>query len=369
MKFKHYFYDGTDMSALSSGLVHPRQALALPGTDELLQRIASAPVGSVLLDKQFPCVEHLCRTGVLRCEDGRLFFDCPIILAQDQPALTALTAPYADALSSLLASNYKQMQGIVSSMEDDFPAARHLYHMLCGGVLDGSMFDHLEQNDLVSTGKPLVTMADCLTILYEDCLALNQFSDGLLCSFNRLRTEQCTFVSFGDSDGFRRDLYRWFMCHSTGNSALTDTPLDELLPTRSLDDLRTQTGQCWYHFMQGAALPGEWQSIFEHFGYLRHGLPCIPVYTTSQADAMQTALDALIAPLLLPAMEEMLHKLSKCTSLTAIAHGVKPADLANEVYHILFGQINEKLMQKELVTQPPHTPGEGRFLRCVELNE
>ena len=361
------------MSALSRGLVHPRQALALPGVDELLQRVASAPVGSVCLSQLSPAAAHaarqLCRTGVLRSEEERLYFDCPIILARDKQPLQALTAPYAQSLAELLAKHRKQLVDTVSCMGDAFPPQRHLYHMLCGGVLDGSMFSHLEEHGLVSTGKALATGADCLTILYEDIPELNCFSDGLLCSFNRLQTAHCTFVSFGDSLGMRRDMYRWFMCRSTGSSALTDTPLDELLSAYPLDELRAQAGQHWQELMQGAALPELWQRIFESFGYLRNGAPCVPVYTAQQAESMQSQLDALTAPLLMPAMEEMLHALSTCSGLTAIAHGVKPADLANEVYHILFGQINEALVATGLVAEPPLIPGEGRYLRCVELSE
>lgn len=372
MKFQHYFYDGTDMSALSGGLVHPRQALALPGADELLQRIACAPAGSVLLDNPPPAhahaAEQLCCTGVLRCEDRRLYFDCPVILQQDQRALAVLISHHAEKLAGMFLSHRKELQEIVAFKADGFPAQRHLYHMLCGGVLDGSMFDHLEQSCLVSTGKPLATGADCLTILYEDTPGLNQFSDELLCSFNRLRTEKCTFVSYGDSNGLRHDFYRWFVCRSTNRPELRDTSLDMLLPA-SLPELREEAGRQWLNVMEGHTLSEAWHTIFQHFGYLDQSCPCVPVYTAAECEAFQSQLDDLVAPLLLPELRKVLSELSACTELTAITHGVKPADLANEVYHILFGQINEQLVRSGMVSQPPHIPGEGRFLRWVEMNE
>lgn len=371
MQFHKFFFDGTDITDLPGNITHPRQALLVPAADSLLARIASASPGDINL-AQLPSAEveavtHLIATGVLRSESGRLYFDCPIILDGDRQTLADMSIRHALHLADILVQHSAQLNAIVASKQDGFSPQRHLYHMLCGGVLDGSMFDHLEEGGLVTTSKPLATGSNCLTILYEDTPALNQFSDLLLCSFNRLRTESCTFVSFGDSNGLRRDFYRWFTCRSTNQTALQDTPLDALLPA-SLPELREEAGRQWKRLMAGHTLSDEWLTIFQHFGYMEQQRPCVPVYTAAECEAFQQQLDALVAPLLLPELRTVLAEIATCNQLTAIRHGVAPADLANEVYHILFGQINEQLVQYGLVAQPSHTPGEGRYLRCVEMN-
>lgn len=371
MHFHKFFFDGTDITDLPGSIIHPRQALLLPVADSLLARIASALPGNISLS-QLPSAEveaaaHLIATGVLRSESGRLYFDCPIILDADRQNLADMTTRHAQRLADILMQHSAQLNAIVASKRDGFPAQRHLYHMLCGGVLDGSMFNHLEEGGLVTSSKPLATGGNCLTILYEDTPTLNQFSNLLLCSFNCLHTESCTFVSFGDSNGLRRDFYRWFTCRSTNQTALQDTPLDALLPA-SLPELREEAGHQWQRCMNGKALSSEWQNIFQHFGYMEQQRPCVPVYTADECEAFQQQLDALVAPLLLPELRAVLAEIATCTQLTAIRHGVAPADLANEVYHILFGQINEQLVQCGLVAQPSHTPSEGRYLRCVEMN-
>lgn len=372
MKFLHYFYDGTDMSALNDEIIHPRQALALPGADELLTQLAGADVGSISFTQLSADIAqtamHLCRTGILRKENDHLFFDCPVIFHQDHPVLLQLTARHARYAVDLLLKHCNELYAIGAQKQDAFPPERHLYHLLCGGVLDGTIFDHLEQHQLVSTGKPLSTGADCLTIVYEDHSVLNGFSDGLLCSFNRLRTEQCTFVSFGDSKGYRRDLYRWFMCRSLLKPELADTPLDAMLATATLESLRAEAGKQWQAYMQGTPIPAPWLDVFSHFGYLSGSSPTIPVYTHSEIDTCLSSLDELVIPLLLPILDEALRDIAASNNLTAIKHGVKPADMANEVYHILFGQINEQLVCSGIVTTPPEVPGEGRYLRCIEMN-
>ncbi|MBQ8313584.1 MAG: hypothetical protein IJX84_10360 [Clostridia bacterium] len=370
MQFHSFFFDGTDITDLPGNIIHPRQALLMPGADDLLARIASASPGKIST-MQLPAVEadaatHLIATGVLRSEGKRLYFDCPIILDGDRQTLASMTTRHAQRLADILMQHSAQLNAIVASKQDGFSPQRHLYHMLCGGVMDGAMFDHLEASGLVTTSKPLPTGANCLTILYEDTPALNQFSDLLLCSFNRLRTDSCTFVSFGDSDGLRRDFYRWFVCRSTNRPALQDTPLDALLPA-SLPELREEAGRQWLRLMAGHTLSDEWRTIFQHFGYTEQARPCVPVYTATEYETFQQQLDALVAPLLMPELRTVLAELATCNQLTAIRHGVASADLANEVYHILFGQINEQLVQCGLVAQPNHVLGEGRYLRCVEM--
>lgn len=50
---------------------------------------------------------------------------------------------------------------------------------------------------------------DYLVIIYEDTSILNEYSDLLLCSNNRLTINGNGFVFFGDSNGSRKDLYRY----------------------------------------------------------------------------------------------------------------------------------------------------------------
>ena len=48
------------------------------------------------------------------------------------------------------------------------------------------MFDYLDENKLVTTSRIHNSGLDYLVILYEDSALLNEYSDMLLCSYNRL---------------------------------------------------------------------------------------------------------------------------------------------------------------------------------------
>lgn len=370
MRFHKYFFDDTDLASLPGRLVHPRQTLVLPGVDELLTRLVCAAPGTMTLKHLTPDEYNLAHglivTGVLRQEGSSLFFDCPVFAERDLPALRRLTAAHAERLAQMLAARKDELAAAIRMQQDDFSAERHLYHLLCGGVLDGAVFDCLEADGLVSVGKALPSGEDCLTILYEDCLALNAYSDGLLCSFNRLRTNAGTFASFGDSRGSRRDLYRWFASRSVTSAAFPVMPPEALLTDATLPELREEAGRQFIRLLDGGDVPPVWQEVFDFFGYTADGWAAVPVYGRETLDMALPVLADVVLDAVYPGIIQMLNEAATCAELTAAAHRVSAQDIANEAYHLLFGQMNEALVRLHVVAAPPDIPGQGRFLRCFE---
>ena len=52
--------------------------------------------------------------------------------------------------------------------------------------------------------------------------------------------------------------------------------------------------------------------------------------------------------------------------LLCISHGVEVKDIANEIYHLIFGEVNELLVLSGVVATPLSIPGEGRYLKSFE---
>jgi len=48
-------------------------------------------------------------------------------------------------------------------------------------------------------------------------------------------------------------------------------------------------------------------------------------------------------------------------------HGVSSKEITNELYHIVFGQLNELLVQSGFVCEPEFHSGEGRYLKSIEI--
>lgn len=51
--------------------------------------------------------------------------------------------------------------------------------------------------------------------------------------------------------------------------------------------------------------------------------------------------------------------------LTAVRHGVEFRDIANELWHLMFGAANEYLVNKGFYAKPEYRAGEGRYLQCI----
>jgi len=50
-------------------------------------------------------------------------------------------------------------------------------------------------------------------------------------------------------------------------------------------------------------------------------------------------------------------------------HGVPKEEVANEVYHILFGMLNEELVSRGIVQEPNLHVGEGRYLNLLSCSQ
>lgn len=67
------------------------------------------------------------------------------------------------------------------------------------------------------------------------------------------------------------------------------------------------------------------------------------------------------------AMTDTLMDLANDINITAVRYGVNRLEIANELYHIVFGSVNEELVAQKIVSVPQNLPEEGRYFKCIEL--
>lgn len=250
-------------------------------------------------------------------------------------------------------------------IDNGFPVALNLYHILCGMVFDGCFFDYLSSNGAVATSRQHPSGLVYLSVIYENCEELQQLSDGLLCSYNRFVNAKCSLQSFGDAQGNRFDFYRFFRLMEQG--ALSDRfkdaeslvlGLGDASKVRLLDEVVSliQTGHCDPAVM----------SLLELFGYVRNGAVCVPVYTPEHQKYI-AEIESIVEKRIGQAISDVLLDLAGSIDITAVRHGVPRPEIANELYHIVFGSINEELVTRGIVAAPQYASGEGRYFQCIEL--
>lgn len=367
--FSYFLFENFDPDREAAHPGNPRRIINARA-DGVLSRVADSPpqgCSAARLRGEFgaEAVDRLIAAGVLRAREGRIVYDTPVFLAEDAAALRAFSASAAAPLADRLWEIRGDLLRTAEKTAKGFDPRVSLYHILCGMVFDGFFFDWLGERGGVAVSRPHSSGLDYLSVIYEDCPELEGFSNGLLCSYNRLTDGRTSLQSFGDAAGERFDFYRCFRLRERGplegRFALAGALLDRLPEGRErqclLDGARA--------LLQGGGCPKECLDLLELFGYTENGRICVPVF--SRADEPVIArLAALVEEALYEEAARTLREVQGRLEITAARHGVPAGETANELYHILFGGINEELVRRGLTAAPPDRPGEGRYLQCIK---
>lgn len=368
-RFTYYLFENFDPDREAENPGNPR-CLLTAQADPVLSRAAdfpplSCPAALVREESGGEAVDRLIAAGALRETEGVLAYDTPIFLSEDVPALQAFFANAAAPLADRLWDIREKLWNAAGAIRNGFDLRRNLYHILCGMIFDGFFFDWLGRRGAVAVSRPHPTGLDYLSVIYESCPGLAAFSDRLLCSYNRLTDGEIALESFGDADGDRFDLYRCFRLREQGPLRPRFREAGELLDKLPQGEERQAILEAARSLLRGEECPRDCLAVLELFGYARDGKICVPVFSREDAPAIER-LASLMEDCLYAEVERTLAEVRGTLPLTAVRHGVPPLEIANELYHVLFGGINEAIVSRGLVSAPPQRPGEGRYLQCIK---
>lgn len=294
--------------------------------------------------------------GILRRDADHLAFDSPVFLREDAGALSGAFQAAATQLAALLEAHRPTLWALADRLANGFPAPLNLYHIICGMVLDGDMFDDLCELGVIATGRAHASGFDYIAVLYEKCAELDAFSNGLLCSWNRLTDGSMALQSFGDSAGHRFDPYRYFRLKEAGR--LTGRFAQIRMPDKA------ELFHAARNLIDNNACDPIALDALEAFGYARDGHIHVPVYREDDRPVISEISHLVRSVLVAPVSRILSH----ChLDITPVRHGVSPAETANELYHILFGLMNEEFVRSGLVAEPLLRPVEGRYWQSIQL--
>lgn len=367
--FSFFLFENFDADLEAENPDNPRRIISAQA-DAILARVAefapmACPVTRLRDEFGTEAVRRLVNAGVFREQEGQIAYDTPIFLAEDVPILKAFSSTAAAPLADRLWNLRNKLWDTVGGINNGFSPQVNLYHILCGMVFDGFFFDYLGKRGVVATSRLHPSGLDYLSVIYEDCPELTQFSNGLLCSYNRLTDGKIALESFGDANGDRFDLYRCFRLRENGRMPERFKQAGKLLDKLPKGKERSLLLDSACSLLQGNECSEECRAILELFGYVKDGDICVPVFGQTD-EPIITDLAELIKENLYDAVVYTLQKTQTNLEITATRHGVPASEIANELYHILFGAINEELVKRGLTAVPPHKPGEGRYLQCIE---
>ena len=358
MKFNKYYFENYAIDTPFDEN-NPRYVLSQDGVDTILEKIIVAMPYSLKKEdfEKVELVEALLHVDVLQEKDGKLGMAVPFFVKKDADALKELSKGIAHKIVNKLLGQKEKIIERIQKIDNGYSHDRNLYHILCGYIFDGLMFDFLEEKQLVTTSCVHDSGLDYLVILYEDADELNEYSDKLLCSYNRLIVKGKGFVSFGDSDGNRRDFYRYMRLKELGELTELERRFANFEPEELVKN--------FVKILEKQQVEEQYIEVYEYFDYYRNGQIIVPVYNQNSYKVA----DELYKYVLQIAKDEIVDALStikKNTNLTAVTHEVEVKDIANEIYHLIFGEVNELLVQNGMVAEPMQVAGEGRYLKSFE---
>ena len=235
-----------------------------------------------------------------------------------------------------------------------------LYHILCNGVFDNYAFDYLEKNNLVTFHKLNPGNRDYIIIGYEDNNFVNNYSSKLLCSNNKFKCNKVTFNSFGDTDGNRMDFFRYFRMKQMNISTFKCIDDYMSLIKNNKDELKLRLENVILNNVNDLKTI----KLLENLGYMNNGKIIVPILSNKE--------QYLIGENIMHSIKDNLNNIFKKIEnleITSNLNKIPIRDTLNEVWHIIFGLINEELIKQKVVEEPKFISGQGRYLKCIYIEK
>lgn len=368
--FNFFLYDNYDTTDVKNPADDPRAAFG-KAADLVLTKVTETRPGEcsyemLCRDGSTQAADTLIHIGLLRRENNAVFLDSPVLVREDVPCLQNCFSDHLRRMEEALWQRRDDFYRLAGELNNGFPPEHNLYHVLCGTILDGSFFAYISDHELVSTSRLHASGLDYLIIAYEQAPALDLFSQKLLCSYNRYSDGTRAFQSFGDANGDRVDFFRFARQKEAGKVPAALSDIERLWDTLPKENPKNRLLDEMQQFVETGCCEETCFRLMSLFGYIHNGRLAVPVYRAAQMPVMD-ALERLTEECLYTEVRSALSTPQLTSSLLCSRHGVSAKEIANELYHVLFGQLNERLVSSGFVAKPQEFSGEGRYLQSIQF--
>lgn len=267
---------------------------------------------------------------------------------------------------------------------NNYSIERILYHIICDDVFDGYAFDYFSDKNIMCTSKINPGNRDYIIVAYEDSLLVEKHSNKLLCSSNNYNSSRVTFNSFGDSNGLRKDLFRYFKLIQNN---ISTNPFNELnvIYNNILDELNNEISmkceqlifKIIFHDIKYSQLTDKEIKLVKFLKQLnyieideRDIHIIVPIFYENERETIIKSISNLILNNIYAIVKEAFEDFDgDIYEFTPMKHGVNIKETANELWHQIFGFTNEYLVKTSFIESPPNIEGEGRYFRRLIIKE
>lgn len=338
-------------------------------------------------EEEFDCIiESLKRINAIDIIENKYKLNFPVFLEEDMPLLDKYFEDIGEVIGSKIIEIKGQIYEKISKLSNysSFSKERLLYHVICDDIFDGTAFDFFEKKNVFSPSKIQPGNRDYIIFGYEDSESVQSHSNKLLCSSNNYRSQNFIFNSFGDSDGTRKDMFRFFRQIEKNlerSTPFSDLNLDYIkiieIKNRKIVEkcgeivLKSYKNEIVYN--QLSISEKDMVKFLEELEYISINeedstVVCnVPVFQRTDNEIINEISDIILNQIC-DIVKSTFDRFEKeAIELTAIKHKNSMKEIAIELWHQVFGFTNEYLAQVGFVQSPEYIDGEGRYLRSFTI--
>lgn len=319
--------------------------------------------------------------------DDRYKLNFTVFLEKDMPLIDEYFLNIGKIVGEKIIEKNDLISEKISELSNSscFSKERLLYHVICDKIFDGTAFYYFAEKNIFHPSKVQPGDRDYMIFGYEDSVKVESHSNKILCSSNNYRSESFVFNSFGDSDGIRKDMYRFF--RKVIKILESTTPFNDLNLAyikliedknreiaESCGDLIWKIHKNKVSIIQFSDKEKDLASFLNKLGYLNidkknSTMSCnVPIFEKVDRRIINE-ISEIILNIIYEIVNTTFEQFEKITSnLTAIKHKVDIKEISIELWHQVFGFTNEYLVNIGFVESPEYKKGEGRYLRSFEIN-
>lgn len=312
----------------------------------------------------------LCNISAISFYNGKANLSFPFFNAND---LRKIKKIVIDNINIKFKSIKNGLIGAKQILKDSYPnidVKISLYHLVCGKIFDGLMFDYLEKKNLLKQSFHKNQNRDYMIIAYSDEPLCRLVNKKLVCSFNNARSNTNSLTSFGNAQGNRLDYFRYFKLRAINKLYGKFKKIDLDFHDISEQEIVDNSIDIVKKIMNNQSLENSvYLKNLQTMRYVStHNQLNVPVFT-NYMEVLNKLEDSIIknlGPIFVKSLKDISEQVLN-SNIMCLSHKVEKDELTNELWHLYFGFLNNFLIKNKFVAKPKRYFKEGSYLKCVYL--
>ena len=333
-------------------------------------------------------IKNLKLINAIEVNNNKYKIKFPVFLKEDVIKMKEYLIGLGKIIGDKIISLRYSIRDMLLNLEcvKNFSEERILYHIVCDKIFDDIAFGFFEERKLFCTSKIQPGNRNYIIVAYEDNEEIEIYSNKLLCSSNNYKTTNVTFNSFGDSNGYRKDMYRFF--NLMEKNAVRGTPFEKLnldyinILNNMNKEIARNCGilvsniikrNIKYNHLtnkEKALIKFLEELQYVNINNLDNSIKIkVPVFYKNDQIIIKEIANLILSNIFSIVKESFKNLKDNQVDLTSIKHGVNIKEVGNELWHQIFGFTSEYLAKEGFIISPNNIKGEGRYERSIILED